>query len=384
MTSYKNRSLHLSTEASYAVAPRPADNTFQALRATGIEANGGPETLESELIIGRTGRSEIAAGGTSASGNFTMRMLGLATQGGDGDSPDTEDYLDLVLGGIANSVPVERVGENATGLTGTALTLDTDVLSVGDLVPLEDASGNVAWAAVAADDTLGGYTLDFEPRIGSSAVVPALTRPFRQWVDDGANDNLRSYYGVYKLGTLYRGIPGLKLNSLSAEWTPRQFVNFAFGFAGADFSNIAAPTFDTATNGDPASLGSAPRTTGCFYVDGVKYSTPSISIDFGLDVQEVPDTCEESGRSDMVLNDALPTITVTTPIAQVWRDLHENKGVRDLKIVSGHAGPSVCIHFPAAQVSEVSPQETNGRITQSVTFMAIARGDEPLFRIARS
>lgn len=387
--SWIKRSLYLSPETSSYAQARPADSTFRAIPVTALDFNGGPENLEPNRIIGRTGRSAIVAGGTTASGSFTMELTGLAAQGGDGDSPSAEDSLDLVLGGVANGTALERDGEGVQGLTGTpavALTLDTDTHTAGDLVCIEDASGNVAWAGIAADAADGSYTLDFEPRIGATVIsaTSAVTRPIRMWVEDNANDNSRSYNAAYQLDQLWREIPGVKLNSLSMDWSPRQFATLNFGAAGANFTDLTAPTFTTGTNGDPSVLASPNRITGCLYVDGVRYATATLSVDFGLDVQEVPSTCEESGRTDMVQNNVMPTITVSTPILNTWRTLMENKAIRDIKIVSGHSGPSACVWFPNCQVSEVSPQDTNGRVNQSVTFMAIRVGAEPLFVIARS
>lgn len=384
------RSLHLSPESSYNQA-RPADNTYTAIQATSLDATGGPEVLESELAIGRTGKGQISSGGTNASGSFGMRLLGLATQGGDGDSASSEDALDLCLSGIANSTAITRAGEGVAGLTGapasplTSLELDTDVLSVGDLVCLTNAAGDVAWSAVAADDGMGTYTLDFEPRAGAAVISsPTISRPTRQWIEDNGEDNSASFNGVFKLDSLYREVPGMKINSFSMEWTPRQFANLSFGFAGSDFKVLSAPTFTTGTNGDPAILGSAARITGCLYVDGVRYPTPSISVDFGLEVSDVASTCEDSGRTDMTQDNVLPVITVVTPLADTWRTLLENKALRDIKIVSGNRGPSSCVWFPNVQVAEVSPTDNNGKINNTVVFHAVAVGTEPMFVIARS
>jgi len=292
---------------------------------------------------------------------------------------------------VANATAIERDGENAVGLTGTPsvdLELDTDIHDAEDLVCLEDTDGNVAWAAVVTDNADGTYVLDFEPQVDGSAITPTHTRPTRQWNDDDGDDNSSTFAGMYLMagGDFEREIPGLRISSLSIEFQPAQFAFMSFQAQGDDFRiPDTSPSFSNAVNGDPASIDSAARITGCVYIDGEQYASATATVDFGIEVSERPSTCRPGGRVNRLQMTVTPTITVVTPFSDDWTTLDRDKGVRDLKVVSGLSGPSVCFWAPAVQLSEnPNATDTNGILDQSLSFMTITQGSALRWALARS
>lgn len=391
---FNQRAIYFATETSYAVSPRPADADYRALPVAGdLSFSGGPGGLATNRFTGRTGQTPFVPGQTNAEGSFALELLGLQAQGGDGDAPPAEDHVDLLLGGVAAGTPVDRSGLAASGLAGTPavdLTLGSDGFDVGDLVCLEDASGRVAWAAVVTDGGAGAYTLDFEPQVDGAAITPAVARPIRQWRDDDGGDSIRSYAGMYRLGlgagASYREVPGIRVSSLQVAFAPNAYATASFGLQGDDYRVPgSAPSFSTGVNGDPAVVATPARITGCVYIDGVLYDSASASVDFGIELAERPSTCRRSGRIDRLQIAVTPVVNITTPFDDQWDALNSSKELRDIKVVSGRTGPSVCFWVPHGQIT-ANPQvvDTNGLTDQSVAFTAMTVGAGLRWAVARS
>lgn len=388
MAKFARRSFYVSPETSYNQSPRPADSTYRAVPAAGtLSAQGGVTTLDSGRFTGRTGQAPSSAGRTEAEGEFALELWGYPTQAGAGDAVPAADVLDLLLRGVAAGAPIERAGIAVAGITGTpAVELDLGAAAPGptlyaadDVIALADATGNVRWRRIVSNDGGGDYTID-----SPVDITPTVAYGVRIHADDDGADTSITYAGALLLDTFWREIPGIKLSSMSVEWTPNGFATASFGMRGADFREFGTdPSVTVATNGDPAVIPAPAQITGCLYVDGANLGTATLSLDMGIEVQDREDTCAPSGRSNVLQLTVNPTITVTTPFADTYDALNRSKDLVDVRIVAGEVGGSVCFSFPNCQVVETAPADSSGILDSAVTLRAATVGTRRRWLVAR-
>lgn len=367
---YARRALYLAPETSYAQATRPVDANYVAIPAAGaLEFSGGPETVESTRITGRSGPGAATAGPTGATGQVGLELSGLSTQAGDGESPPAEDYFDLLMSGVANATPTERDGVTIASLSGTALDLGVgaaSLYSAGDLIALVNTTtGIVRWAGIASNDTGGDYTLDY-----AVDNTPNVAYGSRVWEDDDGTDLSVTFSGSYDVDDILHEIPGLRVSGWQISSTPGGIATCQFDFSGDDFRAFGTdPVFTAGTNGDPGAVTRPPKARARLYLDGVRVPTSgSLQIAGGVETAPVVDDDAESGRGDFLAMAVTPVVSFQTPYAATYDTLNRTKEIRDLKLMYQIGAGSRCLWIPYAQIRESAPADASGIANSSLSF----------------
>lgn len=384
----QRRSLYLAPETTYA-GTRPADSAYLAIPTIELaELSEDRTVIETQRFSGRTGPTASISGPDGASFSSTHEVLGLSAAVGDGASPPTADWLDLLMRGIGTGTATERDGEGVVSLATTTLTLDTDIYSANELVYLVDSSGVGRWVPITVDNTDGSYTVGWDP-----GITPTIARGSRQWRDDDGGDTSITFAGVYNIdpdasnGAVFE-LPGLRIGSASLSVTVEQQARLSLGWQGdgrTELTGGSLPSFSVATNGDPAVTATTPLRRGCVWVNGTEYDTASITVDWGLTIAPRPDTCAANGRANMVQMVATPTVQIQPLYDQALNDLLDSQTQRSVLVQVGVGDQSFALYMNSAQVQTASRTDRSGEVDSSLTFRAVtADATTPRWVMARA
>ena len=385
-TEFKN--LYVAHETSYAQASRPVDANYFAIPTAGqLEETDTRTALETNRNTGRPGSSPKVPGPGGGTLSFNTNVYGLDAQGGDGDSPSTDDWLDVLLDGLG--IQAERVGENVASHSGTALSLDTDTLTAWDLVPLQPSGGGIRWAFVAADAADGSYTLHNDPGI-TGALVP----PFRQFTDPNGADTTKTFAGAFIRtegggSDIENHHPGARIGAVTIQHTAGELATISWTLNSDDVIPDTY-TFTAGTNGDPASTPTNALKRSCVFIDGTEIDVASVSVTFNISVAPRRKSCAASGRSDQVLIEAIPTFTIQPVYAETYETEKRSMPNKEIIVafISDGSGTDQDRQFvvgtPNAQLSTVAPTDASGLLEASLTYMTATVGVEPIWVIART
>lgn len=379
------KTLHLARETGYADDPRPADSAYLAIPTAGeLELADERQILETNRNTGRPGMSPAVPGPGQGSLTFNSHLLGLAAQGGDGDSPSADDWLDLIFDGLG--IQAERDGEGVTSHSGTSLTLDSDTLSAWDLAPLEDSGGTLRWAFVSVDNADGSYTLNSDP-----GITATLCRAFRQFADADGSDDTDTLAGAFirdggSGSDIESHLPGCRITGLTIQAQAGQLATMSVTMQADDVESDDF-TFTTGTNGDPAVTVTSPLRLACVYLDGTEVPVSQISIDFGVEAAPRSSTCEPNGRADHLLIAATPTITVQPQYAASYETEKRNQDQKEIIIAFQGGGDDssrqLAFGAPEVQLQSHAPTDASGLLEASLVYAVKTVGDQARWVIAR-
>lgn len=389
MASTKKKSLYLAAESTYGTDPSTNGSGYTPIPAMPVgEIVDELEQLATNYSTGRLHDTAPVVGPDGASLSFTVPLIGLSAEAGDGASPPADDWLDIILTHIFGA-QTKLDGEGvATGSTSTNLVLDTDEYGVGDLLPYNLGTGVTQWVRVTADAADGSYTVApaMSPLAVDAGVIYGSTR-YR--FTDGGGATLSAVLvddtvGTYRLGG--GRVTGFVISGGAGQMYSAE-VTMRFDAAAEDASaKTSLPAALTAPVVTPLKAMLSP-----VRFNGTAYPSASTRLDFGIEATRVQATSGTNGRSGDVVIRLSPMLTIvplrTDAIRELRRlvtqgpvDIHFGAGVR-----SGGALNSMAATFGNAFVEQVSAQDDAGLARQSVTIKAIDAGAAGVhFQVARA
>lgn len=344
----------------------------------------------------RNRMSKREVGPDGAQVDFTVPLQGLATAAGDGTSPATADWLDVLMNHIFGAA-VAVDGEGLSGATSSDVSLDTDTVLTDpfDLVPIWESgvnSNQTQWRRTSGGESAYGIHRDFDATPSGAGVAYG----HRLWlpVDRISRSTLAAYYVLDD--TPYTLLGGA-ITSMS--WS-MQAGQMAVASLSAQFDNksqTAKASIPAITSGVIAAGTPIQGELASVEFNGVVYASSSVEIDWGLEVQPQASVAGSNGRSDMIPVAIHPLIRFTpmfqTGIETAFRAGTTGKAMVRFGggVVSGGVLNSIAVYFEAAQVDSAPNVQADGPLLrQQVVLRAIDPGIDgdgnalPYFLVARA
>ena len=383
MTSLNKAIWVVSEGGSYATDPGSGYLGIPANTISELKAIRTP--LATSYQTNRGLKTRNIPGPMAWSFEFECLLEGLSDSAEDAASVPTADYLDTILTHIAGNSET-RDGEGLSGAPGsaTALSLDTDVGTVQQLVPIWEAAlpatadPRTQWQLITVDNSDGTYTV--APGISayasySNAADAYGIRAFYQTVAGDSGNSLMFIFDDD--GTEYELLGG-RVTACSIEMEVGEPIRIRFSVAGDRW----ATSSNGLTPADGPAITPSVGTVSPVYFNGTEVEVRSVSIDLGIRANERKATSGTHGRagfdnialSPMVTVEALRTGNTYKAIqaaGTVGRLLVQLGG----GVLANSALGSLAFHAEAAQLEDQDRTDDDGRTRQTLTFAVIDGGE---------
>lgn len=333
--------------------------------------------LETDLATGRNEPTAAEPGADGAGFSFETPLTGLATAAGDGVSPPSADWLDVLLAavcGTGTAVAGEGVG---AGSGGSTLVLDSPATGVTLQTPLPVWETGVA-SSLTQWRRSGSTTTPFDvdrawTETPSTAAVLYGTRTYYQPTSDSA----KSLTMNVVMDSVSYVLAGCKPKSLKIVAPAGGAVRLQWEImasAKSAASRASVPALDTFSPAEiKMSLSSVMWGT-------TSLNVKSVEIDFGLSATWLEATAGANGRAGADTVQMFPTITIDPVYAAAIQTDMRAGTTRRLAIqfgagtVSGGVLNSCFFFAEAAQVMKADPSDDAGRVRQGITLKCVGEG----------
>lgn len=385
----RRRALWIDEETGgYAVDPSTDGSGYLAVPALELgDLTMGPELLETNYFTGRLHNTAPIAGADRAELTFRIPLIGLASAAGDGVTPGSDDWLDVILthifGRVTDGGQTVHDGEGlAVGSTTSSLVLDATVtgLDDNDLVAVYDstlsATPRTQWSRVSDDASEPTYSVspnfDTAP---TTAGVAYGTKLYRQVLGGG-----RTIAAVYQDDTVgtYELLGG-RVTSFVISGTAGQLataeVTMRFDSATENASGKSALPAQASPASTPIRMMTSP-----LWFNGSKMASAAVTIDLGIEAAIIAATSGSQGRADDESIRLVPTVTVQPLRTDANRLLRNNVTTGELlvQLGSGVLASSqlntMAFNLGSVHANEVSFLDAEGVSRQEIQFMAIDDG----------
>lgn len=372
------RALYVARETNFDVDPSADGSGYLWIPANEVgELPPGVEVLETSYRTGRQFPTRPVAGADGGELEFSTPVIGLSSAAGDGTdaSTVTDDWFDVLL---LHAFGIQRTtaGEGLTSLVTTTLTLDTDALSLQDLIPIYEsalpsaAAPRSEWLRTETDGADGTYTVRDSGVAFTGAAVAYGTKNYRFSVTGG--DSLSIVYDddgvIYRLG-------GCRIDC--RVWTAE-----AGQLAAASWSlRYSSRTEDTTAKTALPGPGAGPAVSDIVGLlspvtfGATRYDTKSIEIDWGMTSAPVMATSARNARAGDELIQPAVKATIMPLRTDALLDLRRSISNEPLLIqlgagaLSGGVLNTVAVHLDRASVVAGDPTDDEGHARLSVELM---------------
>lgn len=378
-----NKSLWLVSEGSnYATDP---GSGYLAVPAESIgELDARVTPLVSRYQTGRGLPTAAIPGPMAWSLDFQIPIEGLSDSAGDGDSPPTSDYADVLWAHIAGNSE-SRDGEGFASVTDAdTIVLDSDIADVQQLLPLYEsgvpAVERTHWALVTNDAGAGTY--DVAPGNPDHGTAPftgsAVAYGIRGYYQTQAGQGGNSIMLILDDDGQEYELLGGRVTSATIEGNVGEKAMLSVTVQGdrwATSSNGLTPTTGPATN--PCVMTISP-----VFFNGTEIETRRVSIDLGISASPRASTAALHGRADFTNQGLEPSAEVSTlRTDNTYRAIQQAQTTGRLMVqFGGGAGETnsalgtCAFHAEHAQLEETQGEDDEGRARQVLRFKVVNNG----------
>lgn len=335
--------------------------------------------LDGRYQVGRNVMSKREVGPDGAQITFQTPLQGYGTAIGDGSSPGSDDWLDILLNHcFGDSTDVDGDAVSATGSSTLSLT-DDPLNSQFDLAPVYESGVNsslMQWRRTAGASSPYATHRDWDEAPTASAICYG----HRLWMhsDVISRSTLAAYVLMDDTPYVLLG-GGVTQLSIAQAAGQKAVVSWTAMFDNKTQSTKAsAPVFTSGTidSGTPLQGELAE-----LEFNGTVYAAGEVSVEFNLETSPVASVAGSNGRGDMKAFAVHPVVTFT-PQFQTGLETAFRAGTTGKALVrfgggalSGGAVNTLCFYMEAAQVDAApNAQEDGPLIRQSVTLRAVDPG----------
>lgn len=377
-TRTRKKALYLKAEAVYGVEAGLTDGSdYTAAKCLTLDLLSDTKAvLDISYATGRNRISSHEMGADGAQVTFTTPVQGLVSFAGDGTSAGSipDDWFDMLLTNVFGEATT-TTGEGLTvTATASSLAVDTDGFTNQDMVAVQHAdfdNGVANWRRLSG--TVSPYLMDRNLSASPTGDETAFGTKMYRPASPGA-----SLSACFDLdGTMYLCLGG-RITSMSIAMPAGELavlsVTMDFDSKNLTGTHTELPTISTFPGTPCKGLLSA------FSWEGDEYATKSVSIDFGITAQPDSNVIMTNGRSDIIVLQTDPTVTVETAWTDGLETMFRGGVTEKLSIqigsgVSSDGALNTCSFFAeGAQLTTAGPTDDGGRLRNALTFKIVDTG----------
>lgn len=379
MTRTRKRGLYIAAESTFGTDPDSDGSDYVPIwtESIGMIASGRA-LLDGQYSTGRNAPTAQVLGPDGGTLDFTTPLLGLSAAAGDGASPPSADWLDLLLNSCLGT-GTARDGEGLAGGSGSAtLVLDTAALTSQDLAPVYESglnSSRTQWRRA----TGAGATYDIAPNWTATPSTAGVCYGVRRWsgpVSAGGS----SFALVVLGGNTEWTLLGCRVTACRITIPAGGKVTCAWSIAYDSRSVTTKASSSLAAidgwTGSPLKGVLSPLMWGA-----TAYETASVELDLGLTVSPRLATSGTQGRADYDVITSDPTITIQPVYATTWDEDFTAGTLRSVLLqigagtLSGGILNTVGLWFEEGQIlAPANEVDDAGRQRTSVQIRAVDPG----------